>query len=721
MIRKQYNQVLLGMLLTSTSEVIRTDIDEMYRTLKNTTEDAAKAIFYKLRITYSTMTFKDNFKLVSGFLNHLKTSDFATQKRYYNGLQSAQKSPVLFNASMLLASGPDYLQSEVLRDYGKLTSFDGYEFYSNYQHLHAEHPKPSAAFIQPNHKVNENKSKHPRDPCPLCRGKHWKRECPKYTTQAAQTAHLATTYPDADLATADDNAWMAVTTDTTVKERNWYLDSGCTSHISRDSSQFKSLAKRPGPKVAGIANSVNASGVGTVTIDSVKLHDTLYVPEAPCNLVSISKMTQKSKRHIIFTNDGVYMTAVPEAVFKSARKIGSIDNGLYRLEILPKKETAMWTVDLDSQLNNESAIPVPTTKDAGDIWHARLGHPGRASYERLMSRAELPELPTAHTPTCQTCALSKGKIHKGSISTTKIRAPLELIQVDICGSFRYHDYIDSKYFLTIMDKYSSFYAVIPLVKKSQATQELKNWILRTETHFLNHGGYKVCRVRTDNGGEFTSKILHEFFSERGITHELTVPHSSSQNGGVERAHGVLQTKMRSLLLGGRVPPYLWSEALLCAAYLHNRLPILGKQGKIPFLCWNDIPTDKIKLNHLRTFGCAAYITMPEANRDGKLLPNSLKGVMVGYDSDRKAYRIYLPQTKTVATAKDVRFDENDFPLANTDASHQAYDFATGVLKGAPSYPPSPNIYAPTNKSGGTSFNVSSISHDQIFPAKPLRK
>lgn len=66
-----------------------------------------------------------------------------------------------------------------------------------------------------------------------------------------------------------------------------------------------------------------------------------------------------------------------------------------------------------------------------------------------------------------------------------------------------------------------------------------------------------------------------FFAERGITHELTVPHSSSQNGAVERAHGILQTKIRTLLIGGRVPPYLWSEALLCAVYLHNRTPIIN--------------------------------------------------------------------------------------------------------------------------------------------------
>lgn len=224
-----------------------------------------------------------------------------------------------------------------------------------------------------------------------------------------------------------------------------------------------------------------------------------------------------------------------------------------------------------------------------------------------------------------------------------------------------------------------------------ATEALKNWIRSAEIHFLNHGGYKVSHVRTDNGGEFANRVLHEFFASRGITHELTVPHSSSQNGGVERAHGVLQAKMRALLIGGWVPPFHWSEALLCAAHLHNRSPIIGKNGKIPILYRKDLPTATMNLCHLRTFGCAAYTTLPVSHRDGNLAPTSVTGVMVGYDNDRKAYRIYLPHIGTVITAKYVRFDEYYYPLADTDASHHSYDFATGVLEGVPPYPQSANI------------------------------
>ena len=283
------------------------------------------------------------------------------------------------------------------------------------------------------------------------------------------------------------------------------------------------------------------------------------------------------------------------------------------------------------------------------------------------------------------------------------------------GGFRHHDYVDNKYFLTIVDKYSSYYDVIPLKTKAQATLELMNWIRRTENHFSNNGGYKVSHVRTDNGGEFINHVLHDFFNERGITHELTVPYSSSQNGAVERAHGVLQTKVRSLLIGGRVPPYLWSEALLCAAYLHNRTPITGKKRKIPYLYWNNKPRDWIRLDQLRVFGCAAYVTIPPALRDGKLLPTSLLGVMVGYDSNRKAYRIYLPSQKKVITAKDVQFDETTFPLADSKESHEAYDFATGILSGAPKYPQHDYNHSPDN---GETSRLNDIS-SSFFPSIQL--
>ncbi|CCK69760.1 uncharacterized protein KNAG_0C06675 [Huiozyma naganishii CBS 8797] len=248
----------------------------------------------------------------------------------------------------------------------------------------------------------------------------------------------------------------------------------------------------------------------------------------------------------------------------------------------------------------------PVTK--GELWHPRLGHPGKLVYDKLAKEIGLAKYEPSPYSLCSTCVTAKGQLSKGVISDFKATAPLQLVQVDLCGGFRYEEYVDSKCFLTIRDSYSRYYFVIPLKNKAAATQALINWIHQQENYFSIRGGYKVGTVRTDNGGEFTSNVLHDFFGSKGITHQLTVTHNSSQNGAVERVHRTLQEKMRSLLIGGRVPPYLWSEALRCAAYLLNRLPILSRQGSVPYAQYYGGADGPLRFNNLRTFGCAAFAT-----------------------------------------------------------------------------------------------------------------
>lgn len=41
--------------------------------------------------------------------------------------------------------------------------------------------------------------------------------------------------------------------------------------------------------------------------------------------------------------------------------------------------------------------------------------------------------------------------------------------------------------------------------------------------------------------------------------------------------------------------------------------------------------------------------------------------MVGYDANRKAYRIYIPADKKIIVSANVRFDKNTAPFESTDA------------------------------------------------------
>ena len=258
-----------------------------------------------------------------------------------------------------------------------------------------------------------------------------------------------------------------------------------------------------------------------------------------------------------------------------------------------------------------------------------MGHPEVDLFNRIAPTPEILRLKTDDYTICPTCALSKATTRRGKLSKHVYTSPFQLLQVDLCGNFRYRNFVGKQYFLAIRDAYSRYYTVIHLNKKSDAAEEFIKWVIKTESFFASRGGYKVADVRTDNGGEFVNSTLHEFFRRKGIEHQMTIPYTSFQNGAVERAHRTIEERTRCLLIGGRVPPSLWTEAVSCAVYLINRLPVPGRHGDIPYCLWFNIPVSEFSLDHLRVFGCAAYAALPEALRDGKLAPTAIAGVHVG--------------------------------------------------------------------------------------------
>jgi transposase InsO family protein len=91
-------------------------------------------------------------------------------------------------------------------------------------------------------------------------------------------------------------------------------------------------------------------------------------------------------------------------------------------------------------------------------------------------------------------------------------------------------YHHNKYVVVILDDYSSCVLVWFIKNKSEVTDVIKHYIELTLTQFE----VKVKRIRTDNGGEYMSTTLSNFFKDCGIIHELSAPHTHQQNGRAER-------------------------------------------------------------------------------------------------------------------------------------------------------------------------------------------
>jgi hypothetical protein len=170
----------------------------------------------------------------------------------------------------------------------------------------------------------------------------------------------------------------------------------------------------------------------------------------------------------------------------------------------------------------------------------------------------------------------------------------------------------------------------------------------------NQIGKKIRVLRTENGGEYTSKDFMDFCVGKGIKRELTIPYNPQQNGVTERKNMVIVWVARAMLHDQGLPLFLWAEACYTTFYVQNRNPhkVVGSMTpKEDFLGKNP------KVGHFRIFGCITYSHVPFEKRT-KLEPTTKRGIFVGYSETSKAFRIYFPSLRKIVLRRDVRFEED---------------------------------------------------------------
>ena len=64
---------------------------------------------------------------------------------------------------------------------------------------------------------------------------------------------------------------------------------------------------------------------------------------------------------------------------------------------------------------------------------------------------------------------------------------------------------------------------------------------------------KLKTIRTDNGGEYTSRAFQQYLDDHGISHQLTVSYTPQQNGVAERMIKTLIDLVRCMIYSKNVP------------------------------------------------------------------------------------------------------------------------------------------------------------------------
>ena len=128
--------------------------------------------------------------------------------------------------------------------------------------------------------------------------------------------------------------------------------------------------------------------------------------------------------------------------------------------------------------------------------------------------------------------------------------------------------------------------------------------------------------------------FRSYLSDQRIIHQTTCPGTPPQNRVAERKNRHLLEVVRSLMFQMNVPKYLWSEAVMTATYLINQMPsrILGMKSPVELL----LGRHDFKVPP-RVFGCVCFVKDHRPTL-GKLDPQAIKCIFVGYASTQKGYK-----------------------------------------------------------------------------------
>ena len=238
----------------------------------------------------------------------------------------------------------------------------------------------------------------------------------------------------------------------------------------------------------------------------------------------------------------------------------------------------------------------------------------------------------------------------GEIGSTR---KLQLVHSNVCGPMQTQSIGGAKYIVTFIDDYTRCGAVYFMKHKSEVLDKFKEFEAKT----TNAAGRAIGTLLTDNGGEYLSSAFQNYLKEKGIRHELTMPHAPQQNGVSERMNRTLVGSARSMIAHAGLSNIFLAEAISVASYVRNRLPTTDlKEREIPYERWYGRKPD---VSHFRVFGCMAYAHVPDCERR-KLETKSKRMRFVGYGLTSKGYRLFDETNRKLCIRRDVEFNESDF-------------------------------------------------------------
>ncbi|KAJ9542258.1 LOW QUALITY PROTEIN: hypothetical protein OSB04_028764 [Centaurea solstitialis] len=515
---------------------------------------------------------------------------------------------------------------------------------------------------------------------------------------------IPTQAPEASSSTSE--ASTSATDSSSQDKGIWYLDSGCSRHMTGSKSVLSNYREERGPDVTFGGNGKGQTrGYGTLTNGVTTFKRVAYVEGLMHNLLSISQLRDKNHK-VSFSKK--------KCKVKNRRK-EVILTGVRRADI--------YIINMNTSTDNFCFVSRAST-DTNWLWHKRLSHLNFKTLNQLCINnlvIGLPDFRYTKVSLCSAC--EKGKQTRASFKSkqiSSISSPLQLLHMDLFGPVNVQSIAGKKYTLVIVDEYSRYTWVFFLRAKSDAPEEIILFVRKMEK--LNN--LIVRSIRSDHGTEFKNSTLETFFEQKGISQNFSSVRTPQQNGVAERRNRTLIEAARSMLSEANLATQFWAEAVNTACYTQNRSLIVKRFRRTPYELFRN---RKPSIEHLHIFGCVCYILNNKDNL-GKFDSKSDDGIFLGYSSISKTYRVFNKRRQAIEETIHVKFDESGptFPHPNDNSEINQWADSFFQIPEPPIADPSPQDLPdgfeedpplpPTETSSPPLINATPIT--QIIPSEP---
>lgn len=177
---------------------------------------------------------------------------------------------------------------------------------------------------------------------------------------------------------------------------------------------------------------------------------------------------------------------------------------------------------------------------------------------------------------------------------------LELLFMDVWGTFPIVSIASFRYYLLIVDVFTRFSWFFPLHNKSQVF----NFFVQFKTMVRTMFSTKIMSIKTIEVKEFMNREFHVLFHKFGITNRHSCLYTPMKMGSIERKYRHVVETVLALLASSSVPKIYRDKTFQTVVYFINRLPTLVLNKKSPYeKLTGHIPN----YSFLKVFGCSCYL------------------------------------------------------------------------------------------------------------------